>query len=117
MSLGESGCVREGARDSVSVCVRVRVCVCVCACVCVCVCVCMCVCVYNLIFKLILWRKENKKQTPHSLTTAAAAAAGCVREKRKIEWQNHKSVRAAFAKTAGGVFQQYVWIYVLQRAH
>ena len=101
------------------VCVFVFVCVCVhvCACVCVRVCVCVCVCVYNLIFKLILWRKENKKQTPHSLTTAAAAAAGCVREKRKIEWQNHKSVRAAFAKTAGGVFQQYVCIYVLQRAH
>ena len=114
-------CKRGSAGQCECVCACLCVCVCVCMCVrvCACVCVCMCVCVYNLIFKLILWRKENKKQTPHSLTTAAAAAAAaaCVREERKIEWQNHESVRAAFAKTACGVFQQYVWIYVLQRAH
>ena len=72
-------------------------CVCVCVCVLVHVCVCVCVCVwvyvYNLIFNLILLRKENKKLTLHSpllLLLLLLASSACVREERKFSSRTMK---------------------------
>jgi hypothetical protein len=40
----------------------------------------------------------------------------CVK-RENFSRKKHQSVRAAFAKTACSELQQYVWIYVLRRAH
>ena len=44
---------------NICVCVCVCVCACVCVCVCMCFCACMCVFISEVIFKMILYKKQR----------------------------------------------------------